>query len=857
MKGVLSNEVQPNHYDLYIEVKEDSFNGVVEMMLETKKPIKEFKFNSKDLQLNKVEVKNSKDETIESRFKQEDEDFVTIELDREVYSDFKLIVEFSRIFKNEMVGFYKSIYNGNALYTSKFEPAHARKAFPCFDQPDMKSTFSISIKVPEGFMALSNNEVISVENNLFKFAKTPKMSTYIVAFVVGKLKYIENFIDKLEFEEEKSVEVQKKKVKIEDKMPIRVYADEADVEWGKFSLEVASRCLIFFQKYFEIKYPLPKLDMVAIPSFVSGAMENWGLITYRATSLLFDPKTTAMRSKKNIANTVCHELAHMWFGNLVTMEWWNDLWLNEGFATWGASEGISNSLGDILHWDVWTSFVNDDVISGMTMDSIKSTHKIGIEVNDPGEIEQIFDDISYCKGASIIRMLDGWLGSENFRKGLVRYLKQFSYKNAITSDLWKALSEGITVRPDGSVELNETGIGSTDEAAVEKLIGPWISREGFPYISIEEKEDKLSLTQKRFTLGFENEDEPWPIPLTIKWIDGDVEHLIMNERSIEIERKTKLYKLNDEFTGFYRVLYPKETFDELVKLDLSPRNILNLYSDAFAMARGLYGQLPLKHLSLLKTENNYEVLLCVLGELQTLINIFYDSPERIKYFENKILEIIEERIEKVDFRKAGKRNKEEVEINDISLDSFLISSAISLKHEKTIEKLSKMNKDEIDSEFLRQYFCSIVDKEFQKLLDIYNTSNSPQEKQHALIALGTTKNEENLEYLFNYIENIPSHDSIYLFASLSSNLKFRNKIAIWYIDNYDRIKKFTGNSKLLRYSIEYTFKNILEEPFKSKAIEFLNVLNNDKELISAVNKSLDSIELKSKFRNYYQDKSFE
>lgn len=454
MKKALNNNVIPSHYDLLIDVKEESFLGEVTMYLNARKSVTSFKFNSHNLELSNLvvfTVSEKGKKIIESNFTENDQ-FVTVNLkNSSLEGEFRLSVSFSGKYSETMEGFYKSDYNGNPIYSTHFEPTDARAAFPCFDQPDMKSTFSITLKVPAGNIALSNNELESSTNNVYTFKKTPIMSTYIVAWVIGKLEYVEDTTSS---------------------PPIRVYADASEKEWGRFSLTVARKCLKFFENYFDHKYPLPKLDMVAIPSFAMGAMKNWGLVTYRKTSLLFDKKSTPIRSKKNIAITVCHELAHMWFGNLVTMKWWNDLWLNEGFATWAATLAIADSLQDILPWDAWSSFINDDIESGMAMDSLKSTHPIAVTVEDPVEISQIFDAISYSKGSSIIKMLENWLGADVFKKGLKKYIETYASKNAETKDLWNCLTEAAN-------EHNPS-----ENVNVAEIIDPWVSRGGFPYVDV-------------------------------------------------------------------------------------------------------------------------------------------------------------------------------------------------------------------------------------------------------------------------------------------------------------------------------------------------------------------------------------
>lgn len=265
------------------------------------------------------------------------------------------------------------------------------------------------------------NIFLKPKNNwkIVNFDKSVKMSTYLVAYVVGELEFIGTLTER-------------------QNIPIRVYTPIGFAQQGQFALDVGKRSLDFFADYFDVPYTLPKMDMVAIPDFLMGAMENWGLVTCRMTSILFDSKKSTLRIKQNVAYTVGHELAHQWFGNLVTMSWWSDLWLNEGFATW-AGWLVSDYL--FPEWDIWTCFIINDFQSGLFSDSLRSSHPIEVPIKDPSDISQIFDSISYSKGASVIRMLETYLGSEVFKNGLREYIKKYSFSNACTNQLWDVLEK--------------------------------------------------------------------------------------------------------------------------------------------------------------------------------------------------------------------------------------------------------------------------------------------------------------------------------------------------------------------------------------------------------------------------------
>lgn len=831
MRQNLSRVALPRHYDLEIAVQEDAFTGHVRITIQPTEPITSFRINSRGLELGKMTVGGQ-----EVKYTERTEDeTVMITLPEKMDKAFVLEIDYRGEFKgSSMESFYKSSYRGTPLYSTHFEPTDARRAFPCFDQPDMKATFSVTLKAPEGFVALSNNALVSEKNGVFVFEKTPPMSTYIVAFVVGKLSYIETVMVRHP-RKPSAGELADKKTKLEEVgIPIRVYAQEEEKEWGRFSLEVATRCL----KYFEIDYPLDKLDMVAVPSFAMGAMENWGLITYRSTSLLYDASTTSTRSKENIAITVCHELAHMWFGNLVTMEWWSDLWLNEGFATWAATLAIAGSLKDIMPWDAWTSFINDDVEAGMTMESIKSTHKIGIEVMKPVEIDQIFDAISYSKGSSIIKMLENWLGAEEFRKGLVHYLNEKKYQNAVTEDLWTALTNSYN-----------KGKAKASMVNVSAVIDPWIKRKGFPIIDVKDAGKTLQLTQRRFTVGFEEDAEPWPVLIKIMWDGGKTSDFIMEGRKFTVEKASDYYKLNNEVSGFYRVQY--EDLDGLLGPGapaLSTANRMNVYSDAFAIAMALKGPLPLEYLGALKDEDNYDVLGSTLGGLQSLVSMFYDVDAKRDFFRGLILDIIGDKAEKIEF------NKSSADINEVSRNTLVISKAVYNGHQPTIDRFRKMKLgDDMISEYIRPFYSAIVDERFNDIFETYKGTATVGLRQHALIALGTTADKKNLETLFSNFKDIEPHDSVYLYASLGANLKFRNEVADFFNANYEGIKAHISNSGLLRHALEFTLKNVVETGPMEKVLKFLETIDGDKAMRSAIDKCRDSLALKTRFREHYKN----
>ncbi len=451
-----------------------------------------------------------------------------------------------------MAGFYRSKYRpvvtpsksvprddeSHYMFSTQFESCDARRAFPCFDEPNLKATYDFEIEIPSDQVALSNMPVKETKATkegwqLVSFERTPIMSSYLLAWAVGDFEYVEAFTERRYNGKQ---------------LPVRVYTTRGLKEQGRYALEHAPKTIDYFSEIFDIDYPLPKSDLLAVHEFTHGAMENWGLVTYRTTRVLFDEKTASARLKNDIAYVVAHELAHQWFGNLVTMDWWDELWLNEGFATWVGWLAV-----DHIHpeWEVWAQFVNEGFENAFKLDGIRSSHPIHVPVRDALDVNQIFDAISYLKGCSSIRMLANHLGVKTFLKGVSNYLKAHAYGNAKTKALWDALSEA------SGKNVNE-------------IMGPWISKIGHPVVTVAEEPGQITVKQSRFLstgdVKPEEDTTTWWLPLAI---EGKKGHQGIAELSMATKEETirdvdtEFYKINSGATGFYRVNYPPA---RLVKL---------------------------------------------------------------------------------------------------------------------------------------------------------------------------------------------------------------------------------------------------------------------------------------------------
>jgi aminopeptidase 2 len=450
---------------------------------------------------------------------------------------------FTGTLNDGMAGFYRSSYKGadgstKYIATTQMEATDARRAFPCFDEPALKAEFTITLIADNQLTCLSNMDVASEKEvdsamsggkkKAVTFNKTPLMSTYLLAFIVGDLKVIETN---------------------DFRVPIRVFATpDRDIEHGRFSLELAARTLDFYEKKFDSRYPLPKMDMVAIPDFSAGAMENWGLVTYRVVDLLLDEKVSGASTKQRVAEVVQHELAHQWFGNLVTMDFWDGLWLNEGFATWMSWYSCNAFYPE---WKVWQGYVTDNLQSALSLDSLRSSHPIEVPVKRADEINQIFDAISYSKGSCVLRMISKYLGEETFMEGVRRYLKKHAYGNTQTGDLWASLSDA-------------------SGKDVETVMDIWTKNVGYPVVAVteDEKSNSITLKQNRFlrTSDVKPEEDKtlYPVFLELRTKDGVDKDATLTKREDTIKLKSlDFFKINADHSGIYRTSYTPERLQKL------------------------------------------------------------------------------------------------------------------------------------------------------------------------------------------------------------------------------------------------------------------------------------------------------
>ncbi|KAK5962370.1 arginine/alanine aminopeptidase PWA37_000413 [Arxiozyma heterogenica] len=655
-----------------------------------------------------------------------------------------LDIKFKGILNDQMAGFYRAKYmdpkSGETKYmaTTQFEATDARRAFPCFDEPNLKATFSVTLVSETNYTHLSNMDVKEESVNetgkkVTVFNITPKMSTYLVAFIVAELAYVEN---------------------TEFRIPVRVYATPGTECKGQYSADLAAQTLKFFEYTFNIDYPLPKMDMVAVHEFSAGAMENWGLVTYRVADVLIEPSEASLDRLQRVAEVVQHELAHQWFGNLVTMDWWESLWLNEGFATWMSWYSCNNTNPD---WKVWEQYVADSLQRALSLDSLRSSHPIEVPVKNAAEINQIFDAISYSKGSSVLRMVSKWIGEHYFIKGVSEYLCKYQYDNAKTEDLWRYLS--LVTGKD-----------------VTSVMNVWTKKVGFPVVRVDETEDgKITLTQNRFlsTGDVKPEDDEiiFPVLLSLKTSECVDESLIFNKRTetFEINKgDNDFFKINGDQIGTYITLYSDARWKKLGEQRelLSVEDRTGLVADVKSLAASGYTSTVnfLDLISHWREDESFVVWNQIINSITALQNTWIFEPSEINdALLRFVLDLVSKKVHELkwDFSDAGNNSNNNNDYTLQKLKVTLFGAACAAKDSEVLAAAKEMFNNQVSGKMsipsvIKPIVFTAIAKngsvqEYEILLNIYKNSSNTDEKLAALRSLGAFKDPALIERTLSYL----------------------------------------------------------------------------------------------------------
>ncbi len=640
--------------------------------------------------------------------------------------DIRIDIDFSTTVSESLHGFYVAGTKENYILSTQFEPNGARRAFPCVDDPAFKSTFDLALIIEEELDAISNmpvkkNAFVSGERKV-EIYRTPRMPTYILYMGIGH------------FEEISDVYGDKK---------IYMAAMKGRLVRSSYPIDSAKKSLAYLEKYTNIEYMLPKLHLISVPEFGAGAMENWGAITFREVLLSID-SSTSNKAYRRSAEVITHELVHHWFGDLVTMKWWNDLWLNESFATFMMYKMVEKYYPD---WYITGEMMLTRAAGAFNDDSLQKTHPIDVDVKDPETVAQIFDQISYGKGGMILRMIEKYAGYEEFREGIQSYLTTFSYQNATGADLWKSIEK-------------------TSGKPISKVMEAWIKRPGYPYVLVKLNGQKLHLEQKRFLLDGTQSNETWPIPLTLKR-KGKEEALLMEADHLDIDAHD-FVKLNADESGFYRVLYDEALHENMLNnmRSMSYLDRWGIVSDMFAFL--VSGKLDFEKYAHYLSKFNGEQDNTVVQEISSQYQQLY-----LLDYRNKKLVDLATKFYKTQLERLGSMKKGE-SVNDTILRGTL-SARLAMMNPGFASELSKkfdtMEEEVPDMRGAIALAAALHFSDVRKLADKLAKVKSDEDRVKIISAMGHVKGEESYNFVTKLIddEKIKKQDITSYFSSLGAD----------------------------------------------------------------------------------------
>ena len=764
---------RPQNYRIHLipDLKQFTFAGELTLVVEAPTAIEVLRLNILELDILQCAVEQGR-QWVECQFETDAEkEEIQIHLPQKMDGAIRIQVHYDGQINDKMAGFYRSQYkhSGKSAYiaVTQFEESDARRAFPCMDHPAKKATFDISMDIDSDRVAISNSAIkeetpLADGKKRVIFEQTPKMSTYLVFFGVGEFEFTQDTVDPR----------------------VRVATLPGMKPYGQFGLEFGRKSLAFSEDYYGIPYPLPKMDLIAIPDFAFGAMENWGAITFRENLLLHYPEITSKSGQERICEVIAHEIAHQWFGNLVTPADWKYLWLNESFATYFG-------YGIVAHyyprWEIWQQFLWGSTGSAMARDALLENFAIEIPGGEHVVINVSTAPIIYSKGGSILRQVEGYIGAENFQKGLQDYLKTYEYDNAASHNLWDAFEQ-------------------TSEQPIGDMMKSWIEQPGFPMISVKKKGNKLHLAQQRFSYLPADSEQQWQIPITIQFYSGtkrsERSTFLMNTTNHEIElpEQADAYKVNDQQTGFYIVHYQDETNQaalgqRVAGQSLSPEDRWGLQNDLFSLCRR--GDAPfdayLDFLAHYQKERAFLPLVSISNHLQHAYLIM-DAEKQAK-----IATLVCPWFEKVLNDIGFEPTTDEKHTHTILREQLLWHAALS-GSESAIDFATEhfagwMQGKTVHPDIMKsvlQIAALTGDQQtFASLDECFQQSQVEHERMNILVALGCFKEKEPLENALQYIlDNVPPRNKFVPVVAMASNPYAIPLLWDWYVSHLEQIELF-------------------------------------------------------------------
>jgi len=765
--------VDPIHYRLAIEpdLKRFDFSATVKITVETGEPITEIVLNAADLAVWRCRA-GTEEKLDECIFHVDPKnENLTLTLPRQMTGTIRLEIQYMGAINDRMAGFYRSQYMTGGVTkhigVTQFQESDARRAFPCFDHPVKKATFDVEMIVGEGLVAISNGPVAETTDlgggkKRVRFQQTPKMSTYLVFWGVGEFDFIED----------------------SQKTLVRVAAVPGGTAHGRFALEFGRKALEYCQEYYAIPYPLAKLDLIAIPDFAFGAMENWGAITFRENLLLHYPGLTSKAGEERICEVIAHEIVHQWFGNLVSPSDWKYLWLNESFATYFGYGVVHHNHPD---WDVWDQFIGSETDRAFERDALRET--IPIELSGGGRvaITESTAPIIYDKGGSILRQVEGYIGGDNFKKGLRHYLQKHAYACAASRDLWEAF-ETVSDKP------------------ITDLMKSWVEQPGFPVIDVERSGDDLILTQQRFTYLPHGTKQDWLIPVSIRSFhrNGESKRITMlfegKRKVVPLGQGVVAYKLNDRQEGFYRVRYgDAANLDELGQRvlagELDHEDRWGLQNDLYALVKR--GDVPMdRYLDFLSNYRDEDAFLPLESIVRNLFQAFLvmdgDRRDRIASVGRSLIERV---LDRIGFEPGAEEKRTLSLLRDrIIWPAVLYGSGDVEKW--AVDRFERLIHGQTIHPDLRKSVMQVGALRagggtFDWFEQALQSSESEHDRINLLTGMGCAADTRLITRVQQYtLDKVPYRNKFVPIASLASNPHAMPHMWDWFVAHLEQIEKF-------------------------------------------------------------------